>query len=624
MRIAALAWGAGLPWSWLRAARARREPAGVWPAYSAHGRWLGYLEERDPGPALRLLDRRSGTLRPAGPPGVEDFRFAPDGDAVAVVRAAPGSAGATIEVDAAPGGPPRRPPLRTPPGPALLDVSLQAWVADALLFTAAVQGGEERDLHALDVRTGRVRLVARTGDHPSISDHDGTGEAAVTLAHGGRLQQRAGTVRLPAGGSDAGWQPRVLVTAAGGPGAPESVAAVGLLPGSAGLLPGSAGLLVVGNLGREFRALLAVDGEGAVRCVRERPGAELESAALTGDRRRALLVWNVEGRSRLEVVAVPSGEVLARCDPPGDVVHGADIAPGGERIAVAVTGPRQPAQVWEADPDGSRAVPVSPGHPRTRRRAPDAELIRVAGRDGTALTAWVYRPDGAARGCVLSLHGGPDAQERPAHDPLRAALLARGLTVVAPNVRGSRGFGRTFSAKDDREGRFGAREDVVAVAGAALERGLAVPGRLGVLGLSYGGYLALCAVQDAPELFAAGVLVSGVTDLARYVRGTAGWRRPIAAAEFGDPEHDAALLDRLSPLPGLLRSRAPLLVVHGARDRVVPAADAVDVVRRLRGAGRDAELLLVPRAGHGFTPRELGAVTRRVERWFARHLAVAA
>jgi dipeptidyl aminopeptidase/acylaminoacyl peptidase len=552
---------------------------------------------------------------------VQDFRFAPRGSAVALVRTVADADVSTIEVYPAAAATQRWSwPLRAPSGPRLVDVSLETWAGNTLYCSAAVEGSQDRALHALDVETGLLRLVARTSAYPSVSDHDGVQQAVVTLSHGGRLQQCVGTVRLPIDGAVAAcavaaWQPRVLVAAAAGSGPAESVSAVGFQPDQIGVL-------AIGNLGREYRALLVLVRDGDVRCLRERAGAELESACLSRDRHRVLLVWNVEGRSQIEVVDPVSGEVVAHCDPPGDVVYGADIAPDGERIAVAVTDPAQPSQVWEMDPDGARARRLSPAHRGPARRTPDAELIRVRSRDGTPLTAWAYRPAGSLGGaCVLSLHGGPDAQERPAHDPLRAALLARNITVVAPNVRGSRGFGRTFSAKDDREGRFGAREDVVAIAGAVLERGLASPGQLGVLGTSYGGYLALCALQDAVEVFAAGVLVSGVTDLARYVEGTAGWRRPIAAAEFGDPEHDAALLERLSPLPGLLRSRAPLLVVHGSRDRVVPTADAIDVVRRLRRAEREVDLFLVPGAGHGFAPRHLRAVTRRVGHWLSLHLA---
>src|SRR5207302_2748811 len=127
-------------------------------------------------------------------------------------------------------------------------------------------------------------------------------------------------------------------------------------------------------------------------------------------------------------------------------------------------------------------------------------------QDGLPLTGWLYRPSPDVRSldtadggsgalpAVLSLHGGPEAQERPVFSPLHQALVAAGMVVFAPNIRGSFGFGRAFVHADDRYGRLDAIADVVSSAGYLVGRGYADPQRLAVTGRSYGGYASLRAL----------------------------------------------------------------------------------------------------------------------------------
>ena len=104
------------------------------------------------------------------------------------------------------------------------------------------------------------------------------------------------------------------------------------------------------------------------------------------------------------------------------------------------------------------------------------ELRRLRARDGLELTGWLYRPEGAPPWpTVIYLHGGPEAQERPVYNSLFQSLVAAGVAVFAPNVRGSSGFGRAFLVADDREKRFAAIDDVAACVDHLVAAGVADP-----------------------------------------------------------------------------------------------------------------------------------------------------
>jgi dipeptidyl aminopeptidase/acylaminoacyl peptidase len=225
---------------------------------------------------------------------------------------------------------------------------------------------------------------------------------------------------------------------------------------------------------------------------------------------------------------------------------------------------------------------------------------------------------------LLWLHGGPEAQERPTCQPLFQALVAEGVAVFAPNVRGSGGYGRSFAAADDRDRRFTAITDVRAAVDFLVSTGLADPARVGVSGRSYGGYLTLVALAWFPELFAVGVDVCGISDFATFYAETEPWIAAAAVTKYGDPEADAVLLRELSPIHRVDRIVAPLLVVHGAHDTNVPLVEAEQVVAALTERGVSPGFLLFPDEGHEVKGTENRAIfVREVVRWVTRHLTQA-
>jgi dipeptidyl aminopeptidase/acylaminoacyl peptidase len=273
----------------------------------------------------------------------------------------------------------------------------------------------------------------------------------------------------------------------------------------------------------------------------------------------------------------------------------------GSSVVLGVEGPERPRELWHLDTRTLTWTPITDGPRPVERALVVPTLERFPGRDGLQLTGWLYRAPGATAGpAALSLHGGPEAQERPTFDPQHQALAAAGITVFALNIRGSSGFGREFVHADDLHQRYAAFEDVLAAADHLVAEGWAERGRIAVTGRSYGGYLTLASLAFNPGVFAAGVDICGMSDLGTFYRDTEPWIAAAAVAKYGHPERDRALLEDISPLASAHRIDVPLLVVHGEHDTNVPIGEAHQIVAALRELGRPVEYLELAGEGHEY------------------------
>ncbi|WP_210505415.1 S9 family peptidase [Naasia sp. SYSU D00057] len=364
---------------------------------------------------------------------------------------------------------------------------------------------------------------------------------------------------------------------------------------------------LVTDAGRARRELvaapLAPEGDHAPPyTLAARSDAELEDLDADDEGALLLLLWNVAGRSELELLRTETNERIAVPGLPGAVASKPVLSRDGSCVVVTVDGPERPAGLWRLDVATLTWTAVTETPP-----LPDAPLVRPSletfhGADGLELTGWLYRAPGSEeRGpAALWLHGGPEDQERPDFSPQHQALAAAGITVFAPNIRGSSGFGREFVHADDVEKRFDAFADVLAARAHLIALGVADAGRIAVTGRSYGGYLTLAALAFDPGAFAAGVDVCGMSDLRTFYRDTEPWIASAAFPKYGHPEHDAALLEELSPLREAARITVPLLVVHGEHDTNVPIGEAHQLVGALERLGRPVEYLELPGEGHDY------------------------
>jgi dipeptidyl aminopeptidase/acylaminoacyl peptidase len=382
------------------------------------------------------------------------------------------------------------------------------------------------------------------------------------------------------------------------------------------------------NAGLPRRQLVAVplgpEGwRGVSGVLAARDDAELEGLDADDAGRQLLLVWNVAGRSELELLDTVSGDRKPLTGLPGEVASGAILSRDGRRVILAVEGPQHPRELWFLSTRTLNWFRVSgvPELPDEELVVP--ELIGYQARDGLPLTGWLYRVPGSSGPgpAMLSLHGGPEAQERPVFSPQHQAMVAAGIAVFAPNIRGSSGFGRAFVHADDVHGRRDAFEDMIVSAELLVQLGVADRDRIAVTGRSYGGYLTLVGLAFYPGVFAAGVDICGMSDLLTFFRDTEPWIATAAITKYGHPEHDAALLAGLSPLRRASNIDVPLLVVHGELDTNVPIGEAHQIVAALRELGRPVEYLELPGEGHVYrrasSRKELAAA---MTRFLATHL----
>jgi dipeptidyl aminopeptidase/acylaminoacyl peptidase len=229
-------------------------------------------------------------------------------------------------------------------------------------------------------------------------------------------------------------------------------------------------------------------------------------------------------------------------------------------------------------------------------------LVRVPAHDGEQIPMYVFRPPGPGRGrrpVVLVMHGGPESQYRPSFGAVTQYLVARGFAVLAPNVRGSSGYGKRYLALDDVEKRYDSIRDMASIHAWIAASDDLDPERVAIQGGSYGGYMVLAGLAFQPELWAAGVCVVGMSSLVTFLENTASWRRAFREREYGSLEHHRDLLEELSPLNRLDAMRAPLFLIHGVNDPRVPVGEAEQIHAALRGRGVRSELAVYADEGHG-------------------------
>jgi dipeptidyl aminopeptidase/acylaminoacyl peptidase len=230
------------------------------------------------------------------------------------------------------------------------------------------------------------------------------------------------------------------------------------------------------------------------------------------------------------------------------------------------------------------------------------QIVHYPAFDGRSIPAWFYQPvtNNAKRlPAIVYVHGGPESQFQPYFHFFIQYFLHHGYAVLAPNVRGSTGYGKAYSHLDDIEKRMDSVADL-AHAAHWLRQQPGIDGdRLVVYGGSYGGFMVLAALTMYPELWAAGVDIVGISNFVTFLENTSAYRRGTREAEYGYLSRDREFLESISPNRHLDRLRAPLLIIHGANDPRVPLSEAQQIVAALEARSVPTQLLVFDDEGHG-------------------------
>ncbi len=267
------------------------------------------------------------------------------------------------------------------------------------------------------------------------------------------------------------------------------------------------------------------------------------------------------------------------------------------------------------------------------RMAP-LEFHRIKARDNAELPVWVTRPLAALAPAakpmpaVVVVHGGPNLRgvERWAWRNEAQFLASRGYVVIEPEFRGSRGYGERHYRAGFKEWGRAMQDDVTDALRFAVKQGWVDASRVCIMGGSYGGYSTLIGLVRDPDQYRCGVAFAAVSDPRNMYdfhwsdisREGRGFSLPVT---LGDRVKDAELLAASSAVDKADRIKAPLLLVHGARDRRVPIENAEIMLAALRKAGKNVEWVRYPEEGHGFFYDENRFdFYRRVEAFLAKHL----
>jgi dipeptidyl aminopeptidase/acylaminoacyl peptidase len=295
----------------------------------------------------------------------------------------------------------------------------------------------------------------------------------------------------------------------------------------------------------------------------------------------------------------------------GGVLHGLHHDPETDRFALAFCTATSPTQLYVLSADGA-----TPPTPLTRERAlglaPEllapGEDASFVSHDGLRVSARLYLPSPelgleGPRPLVYYVHGGPQSQEQPNFAwfsmPLIQILTLEGFAVFVPNVRGSSGYGLSYTKRVDRDWGGLDRLDHVHAMTEVLPHDERIDvSRAGVVGRSYGGYMTLTPAARHPELWGAAVDMFGPYDLLTFLERLPETWKPYFALAVGDPEADRDFLVERSPKTHIAGVACPLLVIQGQNDPRVIERESRDVVEELRGLGRDVDYLVFEDEGH--------------------------
>jgi dipeptidyl aminopeptidase/acylaminoacyl peptidase len=332
---------------------------------------------------------------------------------------------------------------------------------------------------------------------------------------------------------------------------------------------------------------------------------DVEWISLSPHGRFLAMTINADGYSTLVIRSLQTGVDIQAPGLPAGVIGQVEWSGDSSKMAFDFQAPDLNLNIWlwELEAGSCRQVTHATcgGIPQSAFITP--ELVHYPTFDRREIPAFLYMPDTSQYGeklpVVLYVHGGPEGQSRPTFNAVIQYFANQGFAVLAPNVRGSIGYGRTFTHLDDVEKRMDSVADLEGAAKWIASSHRFDGDRVAVMGGSYGGFMVLAALTTYPDLWAAGVDIVGIADFETFLRNTGAYRRHLRISEYGDPDIHADLFRRISPIHHVDRIRVPLLVIHGDNDPRVPVSEAEQMVAALRARGQDVELLRFADEGHG-------------------------
>lgn len=335
---------------------------------------------------------------------------------------------------------------------------------------------------------------------------------------------------------------------------------------------------------------------------------------------RDSLYLQATGGKQAQTLQFPEGLTFATGNPTA-------FSPDNTRLIVSHQDSQRPPDLWIYDVRSGKARQLTYSALASLRPSsiPPSQIVSYKSFDGQMISAFLWVPynlkrDGRNPAVVLP-HGGPTGQTTDSFDARAVALASRGYICIAPNVRGSTGYGVAFQKANFKDLGGGDLQDEVYATKFLVDTGYVDPKKIGITGGSYGGFMTLMAVGKTPEIWAAAVEEFGIIDWYSMLQHEDPFLQEYEKSLLGDPEKDRAAYEAASPIQYIRKETAPLLVLQGENDIRVPKEEAEQVVEILKKEGKTVDVHYYPQEGHGFAKREnqIDAL-RRILEWFDKYL----
>jgi dipeptidyl aminopeptidase/acylaminoacyl peptidase len=355
---------------------------------------------------------------------------------------------------------------------------------------------------------------------------------------------------------------------------------------------------------------------------------DVDGIAVSRDGAWIAYTANEGGESALYLAKTASPLAAARVAIPRGVVSGLRFDRASKRLGFTLSTATTPSDVFSVDVATRKPTrwTFSELGGLNPAKLVTPSLVKLESFDGREVPAWLYEPRSATGKLpvIVLIHGGPEAQAVNSFQPtIQYWVNELHVAVVAPNVRGSFGYGKSWLALDDGVKREDSVKDIGALLDWIAKRPELDGERVAVFGGSYGGYMVLASLVHYGERLRCGAEIVGISNFVTFLEHTQGYRRDLRRVEYGDERDPAvrAVLTAISPTTNAAKIKRPLFVGQGANDPRVPASEAEQIVATVRKNGGPVWYLLGRDEGHGFQKKgNRDALNTAVSAFFGEYL----
>jgi len=338
---------------------------------------------------------------------------------------------------------------------------------------------------------------------------------------------------------------------------------------------------------------------------------DVERVDISRDGRKLAFTVNEDGIGRMYLMDAKTNSYKQMKNVPAGQLGSMGFDEQGNNLAFTVSTPKYPADVYSVNLQNNKVErwTYSEVGGLNTNKFVDAELIHYPTFDNDngsprTIPAFYYKPKhNGPHPVLISIHGGPESQYTPSFNSFIQYLVTEmGIAVIAPNVRGSSGYGKTYLQLDNGYKREESVQDIGKLIEWIKKQPELDESKICVYGGSYGGYMVLASMMHYKDQIKCGIDVVGISNFVTFLQNTQDYRRDLRRAEYGD-EQDPKMkeyLEKIAPAKHADKINKPLFVIQGLNDPRVPVSESEQMVAEIRKNGGDVWYLMAKDEGHGF------------------------